>query len=70
MPRRTTFRVQERKKEVYGLLLEKGELPTSEIARITGLTHSQAFYILRLLSKEGRVEELRRGKVAYWRAMK
>jgi len=70
MPRRMTSRIQDRKREIYNLLLEKGELPTSEIARITGLTHSQAFYALRLLSRDGKVEEIRRGKVAYWRAIK
>jgi len=69
MPRRPTSRVQERKNLIYSLLLERGELPTSEIARVVGLTHSQVFYILKLLSKEGRVKEIRRGKVAYWRVI-
>ena len=70
MPRRMTSRIQDRKMEIYNLLLERGELPTSEIAREMGLTHSQIFYALRLLLREGKVKEIRRGKVAYWRALK
>lgn len=67
MPRRMTARIIERKKDIYELLRERGELPTSEIVKETGLTHSQAFYILRLLLRDGKVEEIKRGKVAYWR---
>jgi len=67
LPRRMTERIKERKEEVYNILSNKGEMSTSEVVREIGLTHSQAFYILRLLLKEGRVEEIKRGKVAYWR---
>ncbi|RLF17611.1 MAG: DNA-binding protein [Thermoprotei archaeon] len=66
MPRRMTDRIIERKEQIYNLLKEKGEMSTSEIVRETGLTHSQTFYVLRLLMKEGRVKEIKRGKVAYW----
>ena len=66
MPRRMTDRIIERKEQVYNLLESKGEMSTSEIVRETGLTHSQTFYVLRLLMKEGRVKEIKRGKVAYW----
>ncbi|MCD6095757.1 MAG: DNA-binding protein [Thermoprotei archaeon] len=66
MPRRMTDRIIERKEQVYNLLKSKGEMSTSEIVRETGLTHSQTFYVLRLLMKEGRVKEIKRGKVAYW----
>ncbi len=62
-----TERIKERKEEVFNILSDKGEMSTSELVRLTGLTHSQAFYILRLLLKEGRIEEIKRGKVAYWR---
>jgi len=61
-----TDRIIERKEQVYNLLKSKGEMSTSEIVRETGLTHSQTFYVLRLLMKEGRVKEIKRGKVAYW----
>ncbi len=66
VPRRMTDRIIERKEQIYNLLKEKGEMSTSEIVRETGLTHSQTFYVLRLLMKEGRVKEIKRGKVAYW----
>mgnify|MGYP000335994277 CR=1 FL=1 len=67
MPRKTTARVIERKKLVLNLLREHGELPTSELVKQTDLTHSQVFYVLRILLREGLVEEIKRGKVAYWR---
>ena len=69
MPRTTTPRIISRKEDVYKLLVERGELPTAEIVRTMKLTHSQVFYILRLLAREGRVKEIKRGKVAYWRAI-
>jgi hypothetical protein len=34
---------------------------------MTGLSHSQVFYILRLLQRDGAIREIKRGKVAYWR---
>ncbi|RLE55273.1 MAG: DNA-binding protein [Thermoprotei archaeon] len=67
MPKRPTTKVLERKKQILEILRNQGELPTSEIVRMTGLSHSQVFYTLRLLQKEGLVEEVKRGKVAYWR---
>lgn len=70
MPRKTTARVLERKRLIINLLKEYGELPTSELVKQTDLTHSQIFYVLRLLLREGVVEEIKRGKVAYWRLVK
>jgi len=67
MPRRQTTKVLERKKMILELLLKEGELPTNEIVRRTGLTHSQVFYALKLLQRDGLVKEIKRGKVAYWR---
>jgi len=67
MPRRTTEAVKERKKMIYELIKSEKELPTSEIVKRSGLTHSQVFYVLRILEKEGLIEEIKRGKVAYWR---
>jgi len=67
MPRRTTEAVKERKKTIYELIKSEKELPTSEIVKRSGLTHSQVFYVLRILEKEGLIEEIKRGKVAYWR---
>jgi len=67
MPRRTTEAVKERKKMIYELIRNEKELPTSEIVKRSGLTHSQVFYVLRILEKEGLIEEIKRGKVAYWR---
>ncbi len=68
MPRRQTAKVIERKREIIELLIREGELPTNEIVRRLGLTHSQVFYVLKQLQKEGLVREIKRGKVAYWRA--
>jgi len=67
MPRRQTAKVLERKKMILELLLKEGELPTNEIVRRTGLSHSQVFYALKLLQRDGLVKEIKRGKVAYWK---
>ncbi len=67
MPRRQTSKVIERKRIILELLFKEGELPTNEIVRRTGLTHSQVFYALKLLQRDGLVKEIKRGKVAYWR---
>ncbi len=69
MPRRATSRVLERKEKVYKFIKERGEVPTAVIVQELKLTHSQVFYALKLLLREGRVEEVKRGKVAYWRAV-
>ncbi len=66
MPRRVTAQVIDRKDKVLKFLKEHGEVPTSALVKELGLTHSQAFYVLRLLLKEGKVREIKRGKVAYW----
>jgi len=70
MPRRTTFQILERKEQVLRLLQELGEVPTSVIVRELGISHSQAFYVLRLLLREGKVREIKRGKIAYWAPLK
>ncbi|MEM0267145.1 MAG: FaeA/PapI family transcriptional regulator [Thermofilaceae archaeon] len=69
MPRRSTTQVADRKDKVVEFLKTHGETPTSTLVRELGLTHSQAFYVLRLLLKEGKVREVKRGKVAYWVAV-
>ncbi|MEM0042704.1 MAG: FaeA/PapI family transcriptional regulator [Thermofilaceae archaeon] len=69
MPRRSTAQVADRKHKVIEFLKTHGETPTSTLVRELGLTHSQAFYVLRLLLKEGKVREVKRGKVAYWVAV-
>lgn len=67
MPRRQTDKVYERKELVLALLRKHGELTTSSLMQLTGLTHSQMFYVLKMLEAEGLVREVRRGKIAYWR---
>lgn len=67
MPRRQTDKVYERKEQVVELLKTYGELTTSRLIQLTGLTHSQIFYILKLLEKENVVKEVKRGKIAYWK---
>lgn len=69
MPRKVTSRVLERKRMVYEFIKQRGEAPTALIVEELGLTHSQAFYVLRLLLREGKIEEVKRGKVAYWRVV-
>jgi len=66
MPRKTMSRIVDRKKMIL-TLLENDELPTSAIVKKTGLTHSQVFYVLRMLLRERKVEGIKRGKVTYWR---
>ncbi len=69
MPRRVTEKVLNRKALIYEYLKKHGPIPTVEIVKDLGLSHSQVFYILRLLLKEGKVREERRGKMAYWVAV-
>jgi predicted HTH transcriptional regulator len=66
MPRRVTTQVVDRKEKVINFLKEHGEAPTSTLVKELGLSHSQAFYVLRLLLREGKIREIKRGKVAYW----
>ncbi|MFP3299151.1 MAG: winged helix-turn-helix transcriptional regulator [Thermocladium sp.] len=70
MPRKQTERIDERKKEILNLVESNEELSTNDVVRITKLSHSQVFYILKLLSKDGLIKEVRRGKVAYWKSVK
>ncbi|MCI4446372.1 MAG: ArsR family transcriptional regulator [Pyrobaculum sp.] len=67
MPRRQTDKVSERKEQVIEYLRTYGELTTSRLIQMTGLSHSQIFYILKLLEKENLVKEVKRGKIAYWK---
>ncbi|MGC8582578.1 MAG: FaeA/PapI family transcriptional regulator [Thermoproteus sp.] len=67
MPRRQTDKVLQRKDQILELLKKHGELTTSAIMRLTGMSHSQIFYVLKMLEKEGSIKEVRRGKIAYWR---
>ncbi|MEZ0248759.1 MAG: FaeA/PapI family transcriptional regulator [Thermoproteus sp.] len=67
MPRRQTDKVLQRKDQILDLLKKHGELTTSAIMRLTGMSHSQIFYVLKMLEKEGAIKEVRRGKIAYWR---
>ncbi len=67
MPRRQTSKIIDRKRLILEILTRDGELPTNEIVRRSGLSHSQVFYVLRLLQRDGLVKEIKRGKIAYWR---
>jgi predicted transcriptional regulator len=67
MPRRQTDKVVERKEQIIEYLKTYGELTTSRLIQMTGLSHSQVFYILKLLEKENIVKEIKRGKIAYWK---
>jgi predicted transcriptional regulator len=67
MPRRQTDKVIERKEQIIEYLKTYGELTTSRLIQMTGLSHSQVFYVLKLLEKENIVKEIKRGKIAYWK---
>jgi predicted transcriptional regulator len=67
MPRRQTDKVVERKEQIIEYLKMYGELTTSRLIQMTGLSHSQVFYVLKLLEKENIVKEIKRGKIAYWK---
>lgn len=67
MPRRQTDKVFERKEQIIDFLKKYGELTTSRLIQLTGLSHSQIFYVLKLLEKENIIKEVKRGKIAYWK---
>ncbi|AFA39567.1 MULTISPECIES: FaeA/PapI family transcriptional regulator [Pyrobaculum] len=67
MPRRQTDKVFERKEQIIEFLKKYGELTTSRLIQLTGLSHSQIFYVLKLLEKENIIKEVKRGKIAYWK---
>jgi len=70
IPKNPTIKVLRRKDEVYRLVLERGEVSTAEIANEMDLTLSQAYYTLKLLSKEGKLLSERKGKASYWRPVR
>ncbi|NAZ27805.1 MAG: winged helix-turn-helix transcriptional regulator, partial [Caldivirga sp.] len=53
MPRKQTSKILERKGDVLKLIRERGEVSTNDLVKMTGLSHSQVFYILRLLQRDG-----------------
>ncbi|MCC6019837.1 MAG: ArsR family transcriptional regulator [Thermoproteaceae archaeon] len=67
MPKRQTERVYERKRLVVEYLRKYGELTTGKLIELTGLSHSQVFYVLKILEHENIVREIKRGKIAYWK---
>lgn len=67
MPRRQTSKILERKNEVLEYIKKRGEVSTNDIVKDMKLSHSQVFYVLRLLQKDGLIKEIKRGKVAYWK---
>jgi len=70
IPKNPTIKVLRRKDEVYRLVLERGEVSTAEIANEMDLTLSQAYYTLKLLSREGKLLSERKGKASYWRPIR
>jgi predicted transcriptional regulator len=67
VPKRQTERVYERKRLVVEYLRKYGELTTGKLIELTGLSHSQVFYVLKILEHENIVREIKRGKIAYWK---
>lgn len=70
MPRKQTTKILERKNEILEIIKKRNEISTNDLVKITGLSHSQVFYILRLLQRDGVIKEIKRGKVAYWKLAK
>lgn len=67
MPKRQTDKIHERKGQILEFLKSHRELTTSKLIQLTGLSHSQVFYILKLLERDNVIREVKRGKIAYWK---
>lgn len=67
MPRRVTRKVLRRREDILRLLRMNKRLTTTQIADTLDCTQSMAYYVLRLLKGEGRVECWRSGKSLVWR---
>ncbi len=62
MIRRTSARAE----KIYREIEETGCLTSAAIAERLRATHSELFYVLRMLRQEGRVEAVNLGRVALW----
>jgi hypothetical protein len=65
MPNGITQKVKERKKKILELLTD-GCKTTAYIMNSLNLTHTEAFYTLKTLQKEGYISGLLVGKTAIW----
>jgi hypothetical protein len=65
MPARITQKVIERKQAILRLLAD-GCKPTSYIIKALDTTHTEAFYALKALAKEGYIKKAKFGKAAIW----
>jgi len=65
MPHGVTQKIVERKKAVLNLLAD-GCKPTSYVIQKLNTTHTEAFYVLQTLAKEGYIRKYSFGKIAIW----
>ncbi len=65
MPIGITERVKERKKAILNLLAD-GCKPTSYIIRALDVTHTEAYYTLKMLASEGYIKGAIFGRTAIW----
>ncbi len=65
MPNGVTQKVRERKKAILEVLAD-GCKPTAYVMKKLGLTHTEAFYTLKVLASEGYIKGAMFGKVAIW----
>ncbi|MGC9051877.1 hypothetical protein [Pyrobaculum sp.] len=67
MPRGRTAKVEQRELAVYELLKMHGCMTTSQIIDELGLSHTQVFYVLKVLARRGDVAEYVVGRrIALW----
>ena len=69
MPKRVTRKVLRRREEILRLLRENKRLTTTQIADTLDCSQSMAYYVLRVLKREGRVECWKSGKSLVWRLL-
>ena len=67
MPKRVTRKVLRRREDILRLLRENKRLTTTQIADTLDCSQSMAYYVLRVLKREGRVECWKSGKSLVWR---
>ena len=67
MPKAPTRKVLRRREEILRLLRLNKRLTTTQIADTLDCSQSMAYYVLKLLKSEGRVECWRSGKSLVWR---
>jgi len=64
--RKVSVEIVERCERVIKLLEERGELTCAEVAGLLGISQMQAYYVLMLLVRQGKVRRWKRGGRLYY----